>query len=232
MTPHSTFQLICIGAAAVALASLQGCATLSEADCLNADWAVVGEVDGQRGRPLSELNRYRRQCAGYGVVPDTQTYIEARERGLAVYCTSSNGYREGRSGARDELVCPAALAPDFQRFHRMGRAVFTSLERLRNTGASVRSSRNALENLRSDIEEREAALDSDDTTEERKRELRGEIDSIERRIDLLEAEIAVSAGALAVAVSDYTRAVQAARSEGFDEPMESELINELGRLAR
>ena len=204
MTPHSTFKLIGIGAAAAALASLQGCATMSEADCLTVDWAVVGEVDGQRGRPLSELNRYRRQCAEYDVVPDTQAYIEARERGLTVYCTPSNGYREGRSGVRDELVCPAALAPDFQRTHRMGRAVFTSLERLRNTGASIRSARNALENLRSDIEEREAALDSDDTTEERKRELRGEIDSIERRIDLLEAEIAVSAGALAVAVSDYT----------------------------
>lgn len=232
MTPYPTFQLIGICAAAAALASLQGCATMSEADCLTADWAVVGEVDGQQGRPLSELNRYRRQCAEHDVVPDTQAYVEARERGLTVYCTPSNGYREGRSGARDELVCPAALAPDFQRYHRLGRGVFTSLDRLRNTGASIRSSRNALENLRSDIEEREASLDSDDTTEERKRELRDEIDSIERRIDLLEAEIAISAGALAVAVSDYTRAVQAARSEGFDEPMESELINELGRLAR
>lgn len=232
MTPHSTLQLIGIGAAAVALSSLQGCATMSEADCLTADWAVVGEVDGQQGRPLSELNRYRRQCAAYNVVPDTQAYIEARERGLTVYCTPSNGYREGRDGVRDELVCPAALAPDFQRNHRLGRAVFTSLERLRNTGASIRSARNSIGNLRSDIEEREASLDSDETTDERKRELRGEIDSIERRIDLLEAEIAVSAGALAVAVRDYTQAVEAARSEGFDEPMESELINELGRLAR
>lgn len=232
MTPHPTFQLIGIGAAAVALASLQGCATMSEADCLTADWAVVGEVDGQQGRPLSELNRYRRQCAEYDVVPDTQAYMEARERGLTVYCTPSNGYREGRSGARDELVCPAALAPDFQRNHRLGRAVFTSLERLRNNGASIRSARSTIGNLRSDIEEREASLDSDDTTDERRRELRDEIDSIERRIDLLEAEVAVSAGALAVAVRDYTQAVGAARSEGFDEPMESELINELGRLAR
>lgn len=232
MTPHPTFQLIGICAAAVMFAALQGCATMSEADCLTADWAVVGEVDGQQGRPLSELNRYRRQCAEYDVVPDTQAYIEARERGLTVYCTPGNGYREGRSGVRDELVCPAALAPDFQRNHRLGRAVFTSLERLRNTGTSIQSARRAIENLRSDIEEHEAALDSDETTDERRRELRGEIDSIDRRIDLLEAEIAVSAGALAVAVRDYTQAVEAARSEGFDEPMESELINELGRLAR
>lgn len=42
----------------------------------------------------------------------------------------------------------------------------------------------------------------------------------------------IGIGAVAVTVSDYTRAVEAARSEGFDEPMESELINELGRLAR
>ena len=205
---------------------------MSETDCLTADWAVIGEVDGQQGRPLSELNRYRRQCAEYGVVPDTQVYTEARERGLALYCTPGNGYREGRSGARYELVCPAELEPGFQRNHELGRAVFTSLGRLRNTGTSIQSARSEIEDLRSDIEERQAALDSDETTDEEKDEHRDEIDSMERRIDQLENDLAVFTGALAVAIADYTRAVEAARSEGFNEPMESELIRELGRLAR
>lgn len=205
---------------------------MSEADCLTADWAVLGEVDGQQGRPLSELNRYRRQCAEYGVVPDTQVYTEARERGLGLYCTPGNGYREGRSGARYELVCPAGLEPAFQRNHELGRAVFASLERLRNNGASIQYARSEIGDLRSDIEDREEALDSDELTDEERDSNRDEINSMERRIDQLENELAVSTGALAVAIADYTRAVEAARSEGFNEPMESELIRELGRLAR
>ncbi len=229
---YLSLQIIGACATVVAFAALQGCATLSEADCLTTDWAVLGEVDGQRGRPLSEINRYRRQCAEYGVVPDTQVYIEARERGLALYCTTSNGYREGRSGGRDELVCPVALAPDFQRGHRLGRAVFTSLTRLRNNGASIRSARSEIENLRSDIADREASLRDDDLTDEEERTKRNEIESMDRRIDQLQDELVILTGTLALAIADYRRAVEAARSEGFDEPMESELIRELGQLSR
>ena len=229
---NTPFQIVGACTALFAFAALKGCATMSEADCLTADWAVIGEVDGQRGRPLSELNRYRRQCAEYGVIPETQVYTEARERGLATFCTPGNGYREGRSGARDELVCPVALAAGFQHNHRLGRAVFTSLGRLRNTGSSIQSARSEIEDLRSDIEEREAELDSDEFSDEEKERKRDEIDSMERRIGQLEDNLVVFAGILAVAVSDYTRAVEAARSEGFNEPMESELIRELGQLAR
>lgn len=227
-----SFRILGACAAAIAFAALKGCATMSEADCLTADWAVIGEVDGQRGRPLSELSRYRRQCAEFGVVPDSQAYTEARERGLATFCTASNGYREGRSGARDELVCPAALAADFQRNHRLGRAVYTSLGRLQSTGSSIQSARNEIENLESDIEDREAELDSDEFTDGEKNDKRSEIRSMERRIDQLENDLVVFSATMAVAVADYTRAVQAARSEGFDEPMESELIRELGRIAQ
>lgn len=228
----TSFRIAGASAAAIAFAVIQGCATLSEADCLTADWAVIGEVDGQRGRPLSDLNRYRRQCAEYGVVPDTQVYVEARDRGLAVFCTPGNGYTEGRSGARDEQVCPVALAADFQRNHRLGRAVFDSLNRLRNAGASIRSARSEIDNLESDIEDREEELRSDEFTDDEKEEKRDEIDSMEDRIDQLDDELALLTGTLAFAVADYTSAVQAARSEGFNEPMESELIRELGRLSR
>ena len=60
-----------------AFAPLQGCANMSAADRLTADWAVMGEVDGQRDRPLSELDRYRRRCAEHGVVLDTRAHGEA-----------------------------------------------------------------------------------------------------------------------------------------------------------
>ncbi len=205
---------------------------MSEADCLTADWTVIGEVDGQRGRPLSELNRYRRQCAEHGVVPDTQAYTEARERGLALYCTPGNGYREGRSGARYELVCPVALEPAFSRSHQLGSAVFTSLDRLRNAGASIQSARNRIENLRDDREELRESLREDDITDEERNRSLDELESIDERIDQLERGIVVQATALTAAIAAYTSAVEAARSEGFDEPMEAELIRELGRLAR
>ena len=227
-----SLPLVFVGATAVALAALQGCATLSEADCLSADWAVMGESDGQRGRPLSELNRYRRQCAEYGVVPDTQAYMQARERGLTVYCTHSNGYREGRLGARGEPVCPAALEPDFRRGFQLGQAVYASLSALRTSSASIASARNEIEELRSEIADREASIRSGDLDEAQERRSREEIDSRNRRIDGLEEDLVILVGAVTVSITQYRAAVQAARAQGHDEPMEAELIRELQRLAR
>ena len=223
---------MCATATVILLAALQGCATLSEADCLTADWAVMGEVDGHEGKPLSVLNDYRRQCADYGVVPDSQAYMEARERGLTSFCTQSNGYRQGRSGARDQRVCPAALDPDFRSGHQLGRAVYTSLTALRSSGDSIRFARTEIAELRSDIDDREESLRSDDLSDEERRRLRDEIDSMNGRIDQHESQVALSTGTLALAIANYRSAVQTARSEGYNEPMETELLRELQRLAQ
>lgn len=227
-----SFQVLCIGATLILFAALQGCATLSEADCLTADWVVMGEVDGQEGKPLSVLNDYRRQCADYGVAPDSQAYMEARERGLTRFCTQTNGYLQGRSGARDQRVCPATLDPEFRSGHQLGRAVYTSLTALRSSSDSISSARSEIAELRSDIEDREESLRSDELSDEQRENLRDEINSMNRRIDQREDEIAISTGTLALAIAEYRAAVSAARSEGYDEPMETELLRELQRLAR
>ena len=225
-------SFVFIATALVLLAALPGCATMSEADCLSADWSVMGEVDRQPGRPLSELNRYRRQCAEYGVVPDTQAYMQARERGLGVSCTRGNGYREGRSGASGEPVCPAALEPDFRSGFELGRAVYASLSELRASSDSIGSARGEIEDLRSDIADRQAPIRSADLNEDERRNLRGEIDSMNRRIDRIEDDVVIFLGTAAIAMTQYRNAVEAARAQGYDEPMETELLRELRRLTQ
>ena len=76
---HSFALPLFLAATAVVLAAMQGCATLSEADCVSADWSVMGKSDGQEGRPISELNRYRSQCSEYGVEPDSEAYLQGRD---------------------------------------------------------------------------------------------------------------------------------------------------------
>ena len=214
----------------VAVAGLPGCATLSEEDCLTLDWAVLGETDGQLGRPLSDLNRYRRECAEYGVVPDTEAYTQGRERGLAVYCTESNGYREGREGAAGRPVCPALLEPGFRRGYDAGRAVFVSLSELRNSNDAIASARDEIDHLESDIADHRESIRSDDLDDEERKALDGEIDSMERRIDRLDEDIKVLIAALAISIAQYHSAVDAARRDGHDEPMEYELVSALRRL--
>lgn len=226
------FLVVPIGATLVLTATLQGCASLSEEDCLTADWAVMGEADGQQGRPVSEINRYRRQCAQYGVVPDTQAYLEARERGLALFCTHDNGYDQGRSGAPHRLVCPAAVEPDFRRGYDLGRAVYVSLTELRNSNDSIGYNEDEIEGLRSDISNREETLRSDDLSDEEKRDQRDAISSNERRIKELKDDIVMLKASAAISIVQYRNAVEAARREGHDEPMEADLLREILLLLR
>ena len=217
-------------AAMVGVFALQSCATLSEEDCLTVDWGVLGETDGQLGRPLSDLNRYRRDCAEYGVIPDTRAYTEGRERGLAVYCTESNGYREGRNGAADRLVCPVALEAGFRRGFTLGRAVHVSLTDLRASNDAIGSARMEIRQLESDIADHRGSIRSDALDDEKKQTLEGEIESMERRIKELEKDIRVRAAGLAISIAQYQAAVGAARRDGYDEPMEVELLRALRRL--
>ena len=222
--------LLFLAATAVALAAMQGCATLSEADCVSADWAVMGESDGQQGRPISELNRYRSQCSAFGVEPDSEAYLQGRELGLTVFCTHNNGYREGRSGAQGEPVCPAALEPPFRSGFDLGRAVFVSLSQLQASSNSIASARNRIGELESEIAHREALLRSDDLDVDEERRLREEIDTRTRRIDDLEENLLIQVGVAGAAVARYRAAVVAARAQGHFEPMEDELIRQLQRL--
>lgn len=226
------FLVVPIGATLVLAATLSGCASLSEEDCLTADWAVMGEADGQQGRPVSEINRYRRQCAQYGVVPDTQAYLEARERGLALFCTHDNGYDQGRSGAPHRLVCPAAVEPDFRRGYDLGRAVYVPLTELRNSNDSIGYNEDEIEGLRSDISNREESLRSDDLGDEEKQDQRDAITSNERRIKELKDDIVMLKASAAISIVQYRNAVEAARREGHDEPMEADLLQEILLLLR
>ncbi|MCY4296336.1 MAG: DUF2799 domain-containing protein [Gammaproteobacteria bacterium] len=224
-----------LGKSAVLLllvALLQSCASMSREECLNANWTVVGEIDGQRGRGLEVLDDYRRDCADYGVVPDVQAYVAGRDNGLLLYCTADNGYREGRNGRALEADCPPALAADFRRNFELGSNVHHSLSNLRISADTIRFNREELEELRARRTAEERSLERDTLTAEQAAAKRGEIASMSDRIDTLRDEITISAATLAVSLVRYRDAVGAARREGHFEPFEDELMREVQLFIR
>jgi len=213
-------------------AALQSCAAMSREECLNANWTVVGEIDGQQGRGLDVLDDYRRDCADYGVVPDVRAYVAGRDNGLLLYCTADNGYREGRDGRQLEADCPPALAADFRRNFELGSKVYQSLGNLRISADTIRFNRDELDELRARRTAAERSLRQDDLSAEQVSAKRDEIASMGSRIDNLRDEIAVAAATLAVSLVRYRDAVGAARREGHFEPFEDELMREVQLFIR
>lgn len=110
----------------LALAACLGvasCATLSEEQCLDANWYEIGQRDGSLGRPSDFVEQHREACADVGVVPDVARWTQGRAVGLRSYCTPENAYWLGRQGRLVAPVCSTNL-DELDAANRQGRRFF------------------------------------------------------------------------------------------------------------
>jgi hypothetical protein len=170
----------CLVAAGAVAALAAGCASLSEDQCRQGDWAGIGQADGYAGYAMTRLQDHVEACGKLGITPNAAAYSRGRQTGLRGYCTSSRGFSEGRAGNSYAGVCPPELAPAFMAAYNDGRIVNAAVTR-RNTAANERDRfANRARELEDNIRGAEAKLTASGVPDARKRALRGEIDHMRR----------------------------------------------------
>lgn len=93
---------------------LSSCSTtMSEVDCLDTDWKILGYEDGVQGIDNTNVSTIHPDCTSLGISPDLNAYLTGHEEGLELYCQESNGLLEARNGSPYLGVCPAHLEPGF-----------------------------------------------------------------------------------------------------------------------
>lgn len=152
--------------AAVSLVALSACAGgLSKEECLTADWKAIGYEDGARGAHASAVGSHRQACAKKaGVTPNMAAYLEGREIGLAQYCTPSNGFRVGASGAAYNGVCFESGEAAFKAQYWNGAHLYKLRSVVRSAENALRAAHQDIDALTYDMETAEAALIAADTT--------------------------------------------------------------------
>ncbi len=198
----------------VAVSTAGGCATMSESECINADWREVGRNDGLEGKRQTQLARHYDACAKYGITPDREQYMEGRESGLAVYCTQDSGYWEGRNGAGYQRVCPASSEAAFLAGYRAGQSVFDAIERVRSVRAEMASAKDRIGFLEDEIRKLESA-DGESEAEDRKPA--GNVEDRRREIRQLDDQLDSLRALRALAIAEYARTVDNARNLGYPE---------------
>ena len=123
MSFPAVLRAIRLPAALMACVALTSCATMSENECMYADWHAIGVEDGARGRPVSAVSGRRKACADAGVTVNMDEYQAGRKKGLRQYCTVRMGLDVGRRGSNYSNVCPARLEPDFMHGYELGRKI-------------------------------------------------------------------------------------------------------------
>jgi len=131
MKTHSLVALL------ATLCALSGCASLSQNECLTADWESIGYRDGSRGYDAGRIGAHSEACAEHGIRADRQLYEEGRLRGLELYCTGENGVRLGRQGYSYSGVCPLSLEGTFMRGFQFGRELHTMDTRMQELRGEI-----------------------------------------------------------------------------------------------
>jgi hypothetical protein len=137
------------------------CATLSQSECLQADWHDIGQRDGSQGYARDRLEEHKTACAEYGVMSDLNAYHEGRRAGLEIYCTAENGLEQGKAGAVYHYVCPAELETVFLKNHKLGHEIYELTQQIHK--------------VEHEIEKKEKYLNKEDLSDQQRKRLRNEI---------------------------------------------------------
>ena len=199
------------------LSIVGGCATMSESECINADWREVGRNDGLEGKRQTELARHYDSCVKYGITPDREQYIAGRAAGLAIYCTQDSGYWEGRNGSGYQRVCPGNLEPAFLDGYRAGQDVFNAIEKVRSIRAQIASAKDRIGSLEDGIRKLEAADEKSETDDSEDKKPAGSIEDKLKEIKKLDRQLDELRALRILAVAEYVRSVERANNLGYSE---------------
>lgn len=163
------------GLVMMTLSLLSACASMTEGECLTANWIDRGYMDGSQGYPASRVVDHRDACAEVGVIPDFTLYRRGYDQGIEQYCTPANALAEGRAGRYYGHVCPARLAARFLAYYRQGRAVYDAQQRVNQLNSQSRQLQRQLD---------------DETGRDARRRLRNELRDLDRRLRQARNELA------------------------------------------
>jgi len=165
--------------------ALTGCATLSRDECKSGDWHKIGMQDGSDGRTEDRFKKHAKACELDRSDVSRTAYMEARQQGLAKYCTHVRGYREGSLGQKYYGVCPPQTASQFLTGFEFGQRINQTEIRLSDTANGIYSVSQKL--LQPTIPEADRAALLREQTRLRGEEarLQGELEKLRNQADTL-----------------------------------------------
>src|SRR5947208_2839465 len=98
--------------------------TLSEQECLEANWGAIGRTDGESGYTKGRFQEHIEACEQYGVKPVKAAYVKGWTQGVRSYCTPRVGFIEGKNGETYLGVCPNDLSAAFIAEYNRGYAIY------------------------------------------------------------------------------------------------------------
>jgi len=105
------FPLLCISVAILFV--VNGCASLSKDQCLEANWKSLGLSDGKMGYKNDRVEKHNSACKEFNISVNEGEYAKGWWQGINKYCVPSNGYLLGERIEPYNDVCSGYLESGF-----------------------------------------------------------------------------------------------------------------------
>lgn len=133
-----------------AILTLTACSTMSQKECLVANWYDLGFTDGAAGYPITFFSERAADCVKYGISANRETYLQARQAGLKNYCTREKGYEQGYNGRSYHGVCQGRDGNNFLSGYRKGKRIYVQQSRVDSLEWNIRSIERDIEEQRNE----------------------------------------------------------------------------------
>ena len=174
---------------AMSFVGLSGCATMSSDECMTSDWSAIGYEDGSRGYTTERFSQHRKACAKHSVTPDFTAYQTGRDQGLIEYCQPGRGFQVGSNGGSYNGVCSVNLEADFVDAYNTGYHLYALRSNVSQASSKIASNEREIKRIDDSVASKEAALISNETTQEERILLLADLKELSERAGTLEAEI-------------------------------------------
>ncbi len=85
--------------------SLSGCSSLSQDECIQANWTNLGFSHGEQGYTFEHGREIISACSEFGITAKLDDYKVGYKQGLAAFCEPENGFTLGLRGDAYNGVC-------------------------------------------------------------------------------------------------------------------------------
>ena len=131
-----------------------GCASngsVSENQCIAADWETLGYRDGVVGYRSSRLLKHQDACVEHGIIPDRNLYMAGWEQGAREFCEPNRGFELGERGDGHNNICPADMRDLFLAAYREGRGLYLARVAVNNLERTIAQKEGRLEHVKAEI---------------------------------------------------------------------------------
>ena len=131
---------------------LNGCAIMSKSECLNANWAAIGQRDGINGAG-AKMQERGHACAKHEIAIDRKLYTEGYKKGLKTYCNPQAVFDFALQGKGDYQSCPLEMHNELRPYYSVANSYFSTKKNLNSIEQGIANARSSLQ--KSDLKEKD-----------------------------------------------------------------------------